>query len=132
MNKDKQTLLTVTKKDFRWEYFNGSGAGGQNRNRKKNCVRLFHDPSKTSSVAQDQKNKAQNEKAAFVRLVNQKQFQDWLKLESARRAGQLEDLNAKVKKQLLNAKVETKNQKGKWEEDPSLKISEYDIKNSFE
>jgi len=34
----KEKLVRLTAKDFRWDYFNGSGAGGQNRNKNKNCV----------------------------------------------------------------------------------------------
>jgi protein subunit release factor A len=38
----REHLFTLTKKDFKIDYFSGTGAGGQYRNRHKNCVRLTH------------------------------------------------------------------------------------------
>ena len=49
LKKKKLKLVSLTAKDFRMDYFNGSGAGGQNRNKNKNCVRCFHDPSKSTN-----------------------------------------------------------------------------------
>lgn len=129
---EKQIILQITKKDFRWEYFSGSGAGGQNRNRKKNCVRLFHDPSKCNSVAQDHKSKSKNEEDAFRRLVNQDKFMDWLRLECYKKSVEARYLEDNVKTEMIKfTAVETKDEKGKWKENEDLKITEQDVENSF-
>jgi peptide chain release factor 1 len=39
-----RTLLQRSEGDFRVEWFSGSGAGGQHRNRHLNCARLIHIP----------------------------------------------------------------------------------------
>lgn len=40
--KERKPILSVTKKDCRWDYYVGSGKGGQKRNRTSNCVRCTH------------------------------------------------------------------------------------------
>lgn len=59
---------TVTKEDLRIECFRGSGAGGQNRNKRDTAVRITHILTGVSSVAQDQRTQEQNKKIAFKRL----------------------------------------------------------------
>ena len=36
----KELLFHAERKDFRIDYFSGTGAGGQYRNKHQNCVRL--------------------------------------------------------------------------------------------
>lgn len=61
---------TVTKKDLKITFFNGSGAGGQSRNKNKNCVRMKHIPTGIQSVCQDFKERPRNLKTAFRRLAD--------------------------------------------------------------
>jgi protein subunit release factor A len=61
---------SVTKKDLKIDYFSGSGAGGQHRNKRKNCVRMTHIPTKIKSVSQDHKSRAANVRTAFRRLTD--------------------------------------------------------------
>lgn len=42
MNNKKELLFSITKKDFSIEWFSGSGAGGQHRNKSSNCCRIKH------------------------------------------------------------------------------------------
>jgi len=62
---------TVTKSDLKIDYFSGTGAGGTNRNKNKNCVRMTHIPTGLKSVCQDFRSKSQNLKTAFRRLADQ-------------------------------------------------------------
>ena len=52
MSDPRDPVVTLTRKDFEWHYFSGSGAGGQNRNKHQNCVRLMHRPSQTMASRQ--------------------------------------------------------------------------------
>jgi protein subunit release factor A len=60
--------FSYTKRDFRLDWYSGSGAGGQKRNKTQNCLRLTHLPSGITVVAADHKERPANQKAAFRRL----------------------------------------------------------------
>jgi len=62
---------SVTKKDLRIEYFRGSGAGGQHRNKKDTACRITHIPTGLFSSCQEHKSQKQNLKTAFKRLADQ-------------------------------------------------------------
>lgn len=42
MTENKEILVRVTAKDCRWDYYRGTGKGGQKRNKTENCVRCTH------------------------------------------------------------------------------------------
>jgi len=112
---NKELLFSVTKKDLVFEYFSGTGAGGQHRNRHKNSCRCKHPPSGAVGISQDQRSKTQNTKIAFRRMVESKNFQQWLKIEICRVTGDMKKIEQKVDKEMNNIKVETKNKEGYWE-----------------
>ena len=113
----KEKLFSITKKDFRWDYFSGTGAGGQHRNRHKNSVRCFHDPSGAKGSSQDEKSKEQNTKKAWRRCIDSKKFKDWLRIEISRATGKLDEIKKDVDKQMKRVKVEVKDEEGKWLEE---------------
>lgn len=106
--------MSLTSKDFRWDYFNGEGKGGQNRNKVAVCVRCFHDPSKSMGVAQDERQLLQNKKLAFQRCTSTETFKKWLKLESMKKAGLLDNIEQQVEQELKKVKVEVKDENGRW------------------
>ncbi len=59
----------VTKADLRIEYFRGSGAGGQHRNKRDTACRMTHIPTGKVATAQENKSKERNKVAAFRRLA---------------------------------------------------------------
>lgn len=75
---DKDLLFSITKDDFTFDYFSGSGPGGQHKNRHKNCVRCFHKESGAVGTGQEERVLNQNKKNAFKRCVKSKEFQIWL------------------------------------------------------
>jgi protein subunit release factor B len=115
-NQDKKELLfSVTRKDCEWNYHHGSGAGGQKRNKTQNAVRVYHPPSGARGQAQESRSLKENEKLAFERMANTKEFSKWVKLEAARVTGQLQKIEEKVDQMMAN---ETKTEifkDGKWE-----------------
>ena len=61
--------IHLTKKDFRIEWFSGTGAGGQHRNKHQNCCRIIHIESGLKSQGMDNKSRVANQKDAFEKLA---------------------------------------------------------------
>jgi len=61
--------LHLTKKDFKIEWYSGSGAGGQHRNKHQNCCRIIHIESGISAIGTESKSRTSNQKTALDRLV---------------------------------------------------------------
>ena len=60
--------LHLTKKDFKVEWFSGSGAGGQHRNKHQNCCRITHIKSGLRAQGTEHRERSANQRAAFTRL----------------------------------------------------------------
>lgn len=112
--KPKKLLFSVTAKDFNWDYFNGSGNGGQNRNKTQACVRCTHPPSGAQGVSQESRSQSDNKVKAFKRCIETKEFKAWHKLECARRTGMEAEVEQAVERQLQDVKIETKDENGRW------------------
>lgn len=61
--------LHLTKKDFHLEWFSGTGAGGQHRNKHQNCCRITHIETGLRSISQTERDRPSNQAQAFKRLV---------------------------------------------------------------
>lgn len=68
-----------TKKDFKLEWFSGTGPGGQNRNKVQTCVRVTHIPSGLKAISQTERTRQANLKYAFQTLG--KRVKDWIETE---------------------------------------------------
>jgi len=62
--------LHLTKKDFKLEWFSGTGKGGQHRNKHQNCCRITHIDSGLRAQGTESRERVANQKKAFIRLVN--------------------------------------------------------------
>jgi protein subunit release factor A len=95
-------------KDMKWDVFSGTGPGGQNRNRKKKCVRVRHLPSGAVGEGREFRSKVQNEKAAVKRLVAHKRFKAWVRVEASARLEGYRNIEDKVDKMMhkSNLRVE--------------------------
>lgn len=111
----KELLFSVTKKDLTLSFFSGKGAGGQHRNRHKNCVRLLHNASGVKVVGQSHKEKQSNIREAFKNLVKHPKFKVWhnMKVHEAVSGKRLEK---KVEEMMNpeNLKIEGKGDCGGW------------------
>ena len=111
----REKLFSVTKKDFKIEYYKASGKGGQNRNKRDTAVRITHRDSGTVGNASEQRNRHQNQKMAFKRLVNNEKFKKWLRLEIVRKSQNIKEIEKQI-----NDWVDTQMQ------DKYLKIETFD------
>ncbi len=67
----REIMETIaTRKDFRLEWFSGTGAGGQHRNKHQNCCRITHIPTGLTQTGQNFRERQRNQKDAFIRLAN--------------------------------------------------------------
>ena len=116
----RQKLLTLSKEngDFRIETFRSGGKGGQHQNTTDSGVRVVHVKTGLSAESRTERSQKQNLKIAFKNLSHKPEFQNWLKLESARMAGYLKSPK-EIEKEVDNTmsdeflKVEV-NVDGKW------------------
>lgn len=61
--------LHLTKKDFKLEWFSGTGAGGQHRNKTQNCCRITHLDTGLTATGQTSRSRVENQRNAFNSLV---------------------------------------------------------------
>ena len=61
--------IHLTKKDFSIDWFSGSGAGGQHRNKHQNCCRITHLETGLVAVGQNSRSRVTNQENAFRSLV---------------------------------------------------------------
>jgi len=66
-----------TRKDFKIEWFSGTGPGGQNRNKVQACVRITHLPSGLKAVGQRDRSRSANFRNAFRDLAAK--IEPWIK-----------------------------------------------------
>lgn len=111
----RQHLVSVGAKDCRWDYFRGSGAGGQKKNKTASAVRCTHTESKAVGQASDTRSQLKNKQLAFGRMVRTPQFQKWLRIANAKATGKTVDLEKVVENEMResNLRVEGKKDK-KW------------------
>jgi protein subunit release factor A len=117
---EKRKLFSVTLADCRVDTFRGSGAGGQNRNKRDTAVRITHPPSKAVGEAKEHRTQWKNKQAAFKRMFETKEFQIWIKLEAAKKSGW--DIDEQVTKDMnpKNIKIEVQDVEGKWCDENSI------------
>ena len=68
MVRERIPEFSYTRKDFVLDWYSGSGAGGQHRNKHQNCLRLTHIPSGITVTAADGRDRPANQRVAFERL----------------------------------------------------------------
>ena len=114
----KELLFSITKKDFKIDWFSGTGAGGQKRNKTQNCLRLHHIASGVISTGQSNKERKSNIKEALEGLIKNPKFKMW----HASKVKEL--LTGKSIEQIVNEliadsnlKIEIKDENGRWVEE---------------
>ena len=111
MNREK--LFSITANDLRWDFFRGSGHGGQKKQKTSSAVRCVHEESGATGRSEESRSQLENKRIAFKRMAETEEFKKWIKLECAKRTGELELIEEKVEQQLKEAVVEIIKD-GKW------------------
>ena len=110
---DRRLILSVSLRDCEVQTFRSGGKGGQNQNKRDTGVRVIHHPSGARGESREERSQLQNKRTAFIRMVNSRPFQAWLKVATGREA-LIEDAVARSM-QPRNLKTEVKID-GRWEE----------------
>lgn len=61
--------MQASKKDFRIDWFSGTGGGGQHRNKHQNCCRITHIPTGLRAQSTTHRERPSNQRDAFNRLA---------------------------------------------------------------
>ncbi len=110
---EKKLLFSVT--DFEFQMFSAGGKGGQGNQHCNTAARIIHKRSGAQGVSRDERAGGQNRKLAFNRCVQSKEFQTWLKIETARQTGAEAEAQRKTDEAMkdYNLRLEVK-ENGKW------------------
>lgn len=78
MKDQRDLILSVSIHDCVVQTYRGSGAGGQNRNKRDTGVRVIHPPSGARAESCEERSQLQNKRTAFLRMVETPAFRAWL------------------------------------------------------
>lgn len=112
----KELLFSITAKDCDFDYYVGSGKGGQKRNKTANCVRCTHRDSGAVGKSENGRSQRKNKEAAFKTMALSDRFKAWHRIETSRKTGQRAEIYKNVDREMKHIKVESKNAEGKWAE----------------
>lgn len=74
----------MTIHDCEVQTFRSGGKGGQNQNKRDTGVRVIHHPSGARGESREERSQLQNKRSAFLRMIQSKEFQLWLRIETGR------------------------------------------------
>lgn len=110
----KELLFSVTANDCEWSYTRGTGKGGQKKNKTSSAVHCMHRPSGAHGYSEASRSQRDNKEDAFRKMADTKEFKDWMRLEIARRSGQLLEIEDAVNREMKRVTVEVKDEEGRW------------------
>jgi len=112
----RKLLFSVTASDCRWDYYRGSGKGGQKRNKTSNCARCTHEQSGAVGKSEEGRSQLANRRRAFRRMAESSCFVEWCRIEAARVTGELEKIERRVESEIENIRCEVHDVNGRWVE----------------
>ena len=110
----KELLFSITANDCEWSYTRGTGKGGQKKNKTSSAVHCMHRPSGAHGYSEASRSQRDNKEDAFRKMAETKEFKDWMRLEIARRSGQLLEIEDAVNREMKRVTVEVKDEEGRW------------------
>lgn len=112
----KELLFSITAADCEWSYTRGTGKGGQKKNKTSSAVHCMHRPSGAHGYSEASRSQLDNKREAFRKMAESKEFKTWHRLETARRTGQLLEIEDAVNREMNRVKLEIKDEQGRWTE----------------
>jgi protein subunit release factor A len=79
----RKLLFSLTRKDFKIEFYKAPGAGGQKKNKTDSACRITHLESGAVGNATEERSQLQNKKKAFERLIKSEKFKRWHKIKTS-------------------------------------------------
>lgn len=79
----KEKLFSLTRDDFKWDYFRGSGPGGQKKQKTSSACRCTHVESGAVGVSQEERFQHLNRRIAFKKCTEDPKFKNWIRLTAA-------------------------------------------------
>lgn len=110
----KELVFSVTANDCEWSYTRGTGKGGQKKNKTSSAVHCMHRPSGAHGYSEASRSQRENKEDAFRKMAETKEFKNWMRLETARRTGQLMEIEEAVEREMRRVSVEVKDEQGRW------------------
>ena len=65
--------MKVTEEQFIYEWYSGTGKGGQHRNKHQNCCRCIHEPTGIQAVGTSSRSREDNKRAAYITCLSRVQ-----------------------------------------------------------
>lgn len=65
--------MKITEDQFRYEWFSGTGKGGQHRNKHQNCCRCIHEPTGIQANGTNSRSREDNKRAAYITCLSRVQ-----------------------------------------------------------
>lgn len=62
--------MKITEDQFRFEWFSGTGKGGQHRNKHQNCCRCIHEPTGIQANGTNSRSREDNRRAAYTTCLS--------------------------------------------------------------
>lgn len=111
----KTLLFSVTASDCKFDFYRGSGPGGQKKNKTSSACRCTHVASGAVGTAEDSRSQLTNKRNAFKRMAESKKFKDWHKIEVSRLLGHEQVIKDKINYEMEhNTRLEVKDLNGRW------------------
>ena len=79
----KTKAFSVSIGQCREDHYRGSGAGGQNRNKRDTGIRLTHEPSGAVAECEQERSQRQNRVGALTKLAKHPKFIAWARMQVA-------------------------------------------------
>ena len=57
--------MNITEDQFRYEWYSGTGKGGQHRNKHQNCCRCIHEPTGITAAGTSSRSREDNRRSAY-------------------------------------------------------------------
>jgi len=97
---EKELLFSIRKEDFDWQFFRGSGNGGQKRQKTSSACRCIHRASGAVGESRDGRSQSHNRETAFLHCVESPEFQSWFRLHTAAVLQGYRSVEEKVEEQM--------------------------------